>query len=179
MKENYSWDAVTTKAKKKIANIVTEPFKKFGADLRNSINETVDDFVDDITGRYKVEVTKGLSNLARGAMSDIGTSSARFGEMLTTNKGALQKGLTGGQDFSTGYAGAAVNWATGRTTSGENLEFLTNLTGRRVRERDVHYLPHLRTRLDPRHRQQRTDQPREIPVPDGLQGRARRSQCSG
>jgi len=137
MKENYSWDAVTTKAKKKIANIVTEPFKKFGADLRNSINETVDDFVDDITGRYKVEVTKGLSNLARGAMSDIGTSSARFGEMLTTNKGALQKGLTGGQDFSTGYAGAAVNWATGRTTSGENLEFLTNLTGRRVRERDV------------------------------------------
>ncbi len=33
MKDNYSWDAVKSKVGKRIEHVITEPFKKFGADL--------------------------------------------------------------------------------------------------------------------------------------------------
>lgn len=119
MKENYSWDAVKTKAKKRISNIVTEPFKKFGSDLRQSVNETVDDFIDELTGEYEVEVTKGMSTLAQGALSGEKTSMLRMSKMMKSSgfMSAHKSGMGG--DFTRSRMSAAMDWASGRDSAGE------------------------------------------------------------
>lgn len=122
MKQNYSWDSVKAKVGKKIEGVITEPFKQFGAELRNSINQTVDDFVDDITGKYKVEVAQGMSALIRGAGSNLGDSRSRLASMLGSNSGARAKSaLNRGTDTSVGLIGSTINWMTGNQTSGERM----------------------------------------------------------
>lgn len=122
MKQNYSWDAVKTKVGKKIEGVITEPFKQFGADLRNSINQTVDDFIDDITGKYKVEVTHGMANLLRGAGSNLGDSRTRLASLLGSGAGVKAgSALSRGADMSMGAIGSSMNWLTGNQTSGERM----------------------------------------------------------
>lgn len=129
MKENYSWDAVKTKVGKKIEGVITEPFKKFGAELRNSINQAVDDFVDDVTGKYKVEVTAGMSNLLRGAGSGLGDSRSRLASMLGGSSGKMAAGALGsGVNMSDGGMSAAANWLTGNQTSGQKSIDAMNMT---------------------------------------------------
>lgn len=122
MKQNYSWDAVKSKVGKKIEGVITEPFKQFGADLRNSINQTVDDFIDDITGKYKVEVTHGMANLLRGAGSNLGDSRTRLSSLLGSGAGVKAgSALSRGTDMSMGAIGSSMNWLTGNQTSGERM----------------------------------------------------------
>jgi len=120
MKQNYSWDAVKAKVGKKIENVITDPFKQFGAELRNSINQTVDDFIDDITGKYKVEVTQGMSTLLRGAGSNLGDSRSRLASMLGGTAGVKARAaMNRGTDSSMGLIGSSINWLTSNQTSGE------------------------------------------------------------
>jgi len=129
MKENYSWDALKTKVGKKIEGVITEPFKQFGADLRNTINNVVDGFVDEITGRYKVEVTSGMSKLMQGAGSNLGDARSRLATMLSGSVGKSVSGtLGGGVDMSPGAMGAAMNWMTGTKSAGERSVDAMELT---------------------------------------------------
>lgn len=122
MKQNYSWGSVKAKVGKKIEGVITEPFKQFGAELRNSINQTVDDFIDDITGKYKVEVTQGMSSLMRGAGSNLGDSRTRLASILKGGSGTnTRAAMSKGTDMSMGTIGSAMNWLTGNQTSGERM----------------------------------------------------------
>lgn len=122
MKQNYSWDSVKSKVGKKIEGVITEPFKQFGAELRNSINQTVDDFVDDITGKYKVEVTQGMSSLLRSAGSNLGDSRSRLASILGGGAGVKARSALGkGSDTSMGFIGSTMNYLTGNQTSGERM----------------------------------------------------------
>lgn len=129
MKENFSWDAVKTKVGKKIEGVVSEPFKKFGAELRNSINNAVDDFVDDITGRYKVEVTSGMSKLMQGAGSGLSDSRNQLAGMLSGSVGKMIGGNMGrGVNMAPGALGSAMNWMTGNQSAGERAANAMALT---------------------------------------------------
>lgn len=129
MKENYSWDSLKTKVGKKIEGVITEPFKKFGAELRNTINNAVDDFVDDVTGKYKVEVTAGMSSLMRGAGSNLGDSRSRLASILGGSAGkTVGSTLGGGVNMSAGGLGSAMNWMTGNKTAGSRAIDAMNLT---------------------------------------------------
>jgi hypothetical protein len=129
MKSNTSWDAIKAKTGKKFESVFTEPFKQFGADVRNIVAETVDSFVEDITGQYKVEVSKGMSSLIRGAGSDLGGARQRLRGMLTGQAGAALSGAIGrGGDMTPGRIGSFTNWMSGNVTAGENLAASMNLT---------------------------------------------------
>lgn len=121
MKENYSWDAVKTRAKKRIASVTTEPLKRLGADIRQSINETVDDFVNDITGQYKVEVTKGMTELLQGAMSGRKGDMARYSQMMDLSGRSRARSGMGG-DFSVGRLGEYSNILSGNVTAGQKAQ---------------------------------------------------------
>lgn len=120
MKQNYSWDAIKSKVGKKIEGVITEPFKKFGADLRNSINQTIDEFVDDMTGRYKVEVSQGMSALIKGSGSGTGDYRSRLQGMMSGGAGKSASFASRGGDMTTGRLASFTNWMTGSTTGGEH-----------------------------------------------------------
>lgn len=129
MKENYSWDAIKTKVGKRVESVISEPFKKFGAELRHTITTAVDEFVDEVTGKYKVEVTQGMSNLLRGAGSNLGESRNRLAGMLSGGVGRMVGGALGtGGDMSAGTLGSAINFLTGTTTAGERAADAMSLT---------------------------------------------------
>jgi hypothetical protein len=89
--ENFSWDAIKKKIGTKIEGMAEAPLKQMGADIRNYFAKVVDEFVDDVTGRYSAEMTKGTAGLlsasaggsktAAGLLSGAGsaTGMARFG----------------------------------------------------------------------------------------------------
>lgn len=126
MKENYSWGAVKAKAKKRIEGVVTEPFKEMGASISEAINGAVDDFVDDVTGRYKVRVSKEMAGLVQEAMSGVGESKSRLASLYQGAKGAMGAGgmggmLGGGADLTPGMGGDLMNWMSGNQTAGERM----------------------------------------------------------
>jgi hypothetical protein len=73
--ENFSWEAIKKKISTKIENITTEPFKKMGIGIRDSIQNQVDSFIDDVTGQYSAELTQGAAGIIRTAAK--GGKSAR------------------------------------------------------------------------------------------------------
>jgi hypothetical protein len=116
MKENASWEGIKTKIGKKFENALTEPFKKMGANISNSIGEAVDNFVDDIFGRYQAKVTDMASNTAlRASMGDVKAKS------LMDSARAGTGNLRGrGQDLRNNSAiGGALNWLGGNRTAGD------------------------------------------------------------
>jgi hypothetical protein len=119
MKDNYSWDAVKRKASKRIENVVTEPFKQFGSDLRESISATVDDFVDEITGRYKIEVTKGMADIIRQSSAGASGAGARLSSMIESvgDMSILSKAV----DMTPSRLGSVTDWLTGRTSAGDRM----------------------------------------------------------
>lgn len=126
MKENYSWGAVKAKAKKRIEGVITEPFKEMGASISDAINGAVDDFVDDVTGRYKVRVSKEMATLVQGAMSGVSGDQSRLTRMFDQSKGVMGKGgfggmLGGGADLTPGMGGDIMNWMSGTQTAGERM----------------------------------------------------------
>ncbi len=129
MKSNYSWDSIKSKAGKRVGSIFTEPFQQFGAEMRNMVAETVDNFVEDITGQYKTEVSRGMSTLIRGSGNDLGGARQRVRSMLGGQTGAILSGSIGrGGDMTAGRIGSFTNWLSGSSTAGENLAASMNLT---------------------------------------------------
>lgn len=71
MKDNASFEGIKRKIGKKFENVLTEPFKKMGANIANSIGESIDSFVDDIFGRYQTKVTEmASSTMLKASMGD-------------------------------------------------------------------------------------------------------------
>ena len=130
---NYSWDSVKAKAKKRVSNALTAPFKQIGADIRDAVNGAVEDFVDDVTGRYETEVTKSVSDLIRGSLSGAKSQRDRLSKMLVGNQG-LSRALNQGRNFTPGLAGSAMNWLSGESTAGEDIAraMRTSSVGRRM-----------------------------------------------
>ena len=126
MRENASWEGIKTKIGKKFENALSEPFKRFGAHISNSISESVDAFVDDIFGRYQTKVTqlasdttlkaamgnKAAQGLVAQARGDV-TAQSRVGEDLRNNNaiGGLLNAVSG--QGSTGDIQASVLRAMG------------------------------------------------------------------
>lgn len=117
MKENYSWGAIKSKFTKRIDNAITQPFKKFGADMRNNINHTIDSFVDEMTGQYEVEITKGLSGIMQGSMAGNASSKARLRNLMQESGFNDTKNRPG--DFAGTKLSGMANYLTGTQTSGE------------------------------------------------------------
>lgn len=86
MRENASFEGLKTKIGKKFENVLTEPFKRLGANIANSVGESVDAFVDDIFGRYQTKITQMASDTVL---------SASMG-----NKGAIASLSAAGKDIS-------------------------------------------------------------------------------
>jgi hypothetical protein len=131
MKENYSWDAVKSKAKKKIQGVVTEPFKKMGRDLSGAINDAVDEFVDDITGQYESKVSREVASLVRDSMSGARGSSSRLSGLMKSSQGAygLEGALGGGVDMTPGTLGDISNAITGNVSAGDRMSSLLGMVG--------------------------------------------------
>jgi hypothetical protein len=71
MRENYSWDALKHKMSTKIKHVTTDWAKDIGVQVRDYFTNWADDFVDELTGTYRVEVTKRSANLfQRGLTGD-------------------------------------------------------------------------------------------------------------
>ena len=117
MKENYSWDAIKRKTTKRIENVITKPFKDFGVGIRDAITGAVDEFVDDVTGRYSVEVTRGMSTLMRGALAGQTNARQRFGQLMQ-HTGYMDTAGYGG-NLTPSRLGSVANWMTGTETAGE------------------------------------------------------------
>lgn len=125
LKENMSGDAIKRKFMKKLENTFSEPFKKLGADISNSVSEYVDNFMDGVMGRYSTNITRETSSLAGGALGGIGDSQAKLTGML---KGAGSLNLGRGTT-SSGLTESALSMATGyESTETKRANFLSGLT---------------------------------------------------
>jgi len=112
MRDNASFEGIKRKIGKKFENVMTEPFKRLGASISNSVGEAVDNFVDDIFGRYQTKVTelagstalkasmgdKAARGLVGAAMGDV-NANRRLGADLRNNSpiGGLLNSLSGQQ----------------------------------------------------------------------------------
>lgn len=91
-RDNFSLGAIKRKLQTRVHNALTAPFEKIGVGIRSAIQNATDDFVDDLTGRYTTEITKGTSDLVTAALS--GSKSAqtavqsRLGSMASSGLGA-------------------------------------------------------------------------------------------
>lgn len=116
MRENASWQGISTKISKKFENIFTEPFKKLGASVSNSVGEAVDSFVDDIFGRYQTKVTDlASSTLLKASMGD--KAAQRLVRGASGETAAMRKR---GEDLRNPSAmGGLLNFASGQQSAGE------------------------------------------------------------
>ena len=130
MKENFSMDAVKSRISKRIEGVVAEPLKRLGSSIRDNIASTVDDFVDDLTGKYKVTVSEGLSKLYTGSMMGLGDSQKRF-EQLRLDTGAMRSKIQGiGADMTAGTAARGAAWLGGTETAGaQYADRIRNIVG--------------------------------------------------
>jgi len=115
MSQNASWDGIKRKIGKKFENVFTEPFKRLGASIGNSIAEGVDSFVDDIFGRYTSQVTAQGADLVLAAR----LGSKQAASRLSQASKAMGGGMGGGDMRNTSYIGNTLNWLSGSSTVGE------------------------------------------------------------
>jgi hypothetical protein len=116
MKENASFEGIKKKIGKKFENVLTEPFKKMGANIANSIGESVDAFVDDIFGRYQTKVTEMASSTAlKASMGDRAAKS-----LVAAARGDVNaQGKMGADLRNTSLVGGLLNRAGGQQTAGD------------------------------------------------------------
>jgi hypothetical protein len=117
-KGQYSFDAVKRKLGTRIRGALTDPFKKLGVGIRDAVSGAVEDFVDDITGKYTVEMTRGVSRMVRDAATGAGTARSRALSVLT---GEGAGAITAGTNMVPGRLGRAANWLTGSQSAGERI----------------------------------------------------------
>jgi len=151
MKENFSWDAIKRKTATRISNVVTEPLKKFGADLRHRITSYVDEYIDEVTGQYTYEVNERVAKLGKEALGGSQNSRAELRSLMDrTGFGTTPYGQTRGSplaqqygygiqnrgaDMSMGAMGSAIQWMTGAgPTAGQEAASIMAMTGGRTYE---------------------------------------------
>lgn len=116
MRENASWEGIKTKIGKKFENALTEPFKRLGANISNSIGESVDAFVDDIFGRYQTKVTQMASDTTLKAA--MGNKAAQGLVAQARGDATAQSRL--GEDLRNNSAiGGLLNFASGQQSAGD------------------------------------------------------------
>jgi hypothetical protein len=74
MRENFSTDAIKKKISTRISNALSEPFKKLGAKISDTVADSVDNFMDGMIGRHSTQITKATSSAAATALSGGDTS---------------------------------------------------------------------------------------------------------
>jgi hypothetical protein len=84
--QNLSFEAIKTKIEKRMENLLSEPLKKMGSDIGNAVSEYVDNFMDGMMERHKLEITKATSGDVISALSG---NSAAAHSLMTGAKGAL------------------------------------------------------------------------------------------
>lgn len=126
MKENASWEGISKKIGKKFENVLTEPFKRMGANISNSIGEAVDSFVDDIFGRYQSKVTELASSTAlKASMGDKAAQS-----LVASAKGEAGAMSRYGSDLrNNSMVGSLLNTLGGQQTAGEVQESVLRAMG--------------------------------------------------
>jgi hypothetical protein len=124
MKANASFEGVKTRISKKFENVLTEPFKRMGANISNSIGESIDSFVDDLFGRYQTKVTDIASSTAlkasmgdKAAQSLVASASQDMGTTRRTARGTTAALGTDLRNDST--LGGLLNMASGQQTTGD------------------------------------------------------------
>jgi hypothetical protein len=111
--ENFSWDAVKKKIGTKIESLTTEPFKKMGVGIRDSIATMMDDFIDDVTGHYSAQMSQGVQALIRDASAGKGGAAKSLSSLLG-GAAPSAKFLSG--SGKGGLAGAIRDFAGGSAT---------------------------------------------------------------
>lgn len=116
MRENASFEGIKRKIGKKFENVLTEPFKKLGANIANSVGESVDAFVDDIFGRYQTKVTQMAGDVALRA--SMGDKQAR--SLVASVQGTVAGNRSLGSDLrNTSTIGSVMNALSGQQTAGD------------------------------------------------------------
>lgn len=89
--QKMSPEAIKKRISKKIENVTTEPFKEWGVSIHKAIADRVDQFVDDLTGQYKTE----LSGLSAGLQSELTQKKGKGGGMTAKYSSANLQKLAG------------------------------------------------------------------------------------
>ena len=125
--QNFGWDAVKKKMATKIAHYTTDWAKDIGVGVRDYFQIWADEFLDDVTGQVRRQVTEGVANTVRGAAAGNAQSKQRLAQILANP--ALQGGLARGARLDIGASGGisgllaeTVHSLTGNDTSGEAAE---------------------------------------------------------
>jgi hypothetical protein len=132
MRENASWEGIKHKIGKKFENTFTEPFKKFGAELSNSIGEAVEDFTDEFFGRYRTKVTDMASNTAlKASMGDIRAKALVAAAQKDTSLGK-------GQDLRDhGFMQTSIGEVQADVLKGMGKDYYRTVLGNKSTERQI------------------------------------------
>ncbi len=137
--QNYSWDAIKKKITTKIRHITTDKFKDLGVEIRDYFQNYADEFIDSLTGAYRVEATQRGANIFRQATAG-NRSMQQYANSLTANAGGNREiGLTDSGMGLKNMGKGLLNWLGGGTDPGsamaQQLSGLDN--GKYVRRRQV------------------------------------------
>lgn len=128
--ENFSWESLKGRVSKRIEGVISDPFKKLGANIRDTISGAADEFVDELTGRYKVRVTEGMAALSKSALMGVRGSKERHLRLLESSDIDRISGM--GADMSSGTLGKIADWAGGTQSAGSiTADRLRGIVGRK------------------------------------------------
>lgn len=113
MRANASFEGISRRIGKKFENALSEPFKKMGANAANAVGEALENFTDELFGRYSTRVTEMAGStvlkaalgdkVAKGAIASARGSGSLGGSVLMNNN----------------PMGQALNFLSGQQTEGE------------------------------------------------------------
>src|SRR5262249_7172968 len=82
-----SWDAIKHRISTKIKHATTDWAEDLGVSVRDYFNEWADDFMDEMTGTYRVEVTKRSRDIFQAAARGDTSAQRLAGAVASQNRG--------------------------------------------------------------------------------------------
>lgn len=123
----HGWDAIKHRIGKKIAHYTTDWAKDLGAGVRNYFQNWADDFLDDLTGQYRTEITKRVAETVSMGGAGLSGMRARV-DALSKGLGANRFDVGSSGGFS-GLAAKTVHWLSGAESKGERAADVLRRSG--------------------------------------------------